>query len=152
MKSLFFAGLLAAGLFVATQAAAQSTDAAVTATCKDGSAWSGATRRGACRGHGGVQAYNTPAATPAAATPAATAPAPVATPAATPAPVAAPAPKAAITQAAGGGAGQVWVSTGSKVYHCPGDRWYGKTKSGSYMTEAAAKAAGDHPSRNKVCT
>lgn len=46
-------------------------------------------------------------------------------------------------------AGQVWVN--GKVYHCPGTRYYGKTKSGEYMTEQAAIASGATASHNKPC-
>jgi hypothetical protein len=55
------------------------------------------------------------------------------------------------TAAPGGGQGKVWVNTSSKVYHCPGDQWYGKTEKGSYMAESAAKAQGDRPAYNKTC-
>jgi hypothetical protein len=37
--------------------------------------------------------------------------------------------------------GKVWVNTDSGVYH-KGGRWYGKTKTGKFMTEGEAKAAG----------
>ena len=74
---------------------------------------------------------------------------PAAAPATTPAaaPVAAPA-KAAVA----GGAGKVWVNTSSKTYHCEGSKFYGKTKTGEYMTEADAKAKGNHAVKGKACS
>ena len=60
-------------------------------------------------------------------------------------------PKAPMQQAPGGGPDQVWVNTNSSVYHCPGDRFYGKTAHGRYMTEAAAKSAGAKGVGGKTC-
>jgi hypothetical protein len=46
---------------------------------------------------------------------------------------------------------KVWVNTSSGVYHCPGTRWYGRTKRGEYMTQVQAQDAGDRPAYGKVC-
>jgi hypothetical protein len=54
--------------------------------------------------------------------------------------------------AVGGGNGKVWVNSKSKTYHCEGTKFYGKTKSGEYMTEADAKTKGNHPDHGKVCS
>lgn len=172
VRPIILSMTLAAALLVAAGSQAQ-TAATVTATCKDGTAFSSDTRKGACRGHGGVQTWGQGAAasakgSPSSATPS-NAPAITATgaaaapaaPAAAPAPVAAkpvpaaPAPKPAPAQTAvapGGGAGQVWANTTSKVYHCPNDKYYGKTKVGAYMSESDAKAKGYRPDRGKACS
>lgn len=59
------------------------------------------------------------------------------------------APSASTSQAAGGGNGKVWVNTKSGVYHKEGDRWYGKTKEGKYMTEEEAIKAGYRADKEK---
>ncbi len=59
---------------------------------------------------------------------------------------------AAATEAAGGGAGKVWVNTKSNTYHCMGTKYYGKTKAGEYMSEADAKAKGAHADHGKACS
>ena len=82
---------------------------------------------------------------PAPSTPAATSSAPASPKATTTA-------KAPMQQAPGGGPDQVWVNTNSSVYHCPGDRFYGKTAHGRYMTEAAAKSAGAKGVGGKTCS
>ena len=127
--------LLAGAAFAQKAPAPAVPDAAATvkAVCKDGTPFEGTTLRGACRGHGGVDKAAS-AGTPAAA--------------ATPAKPAAPATTA---PAPGGGAGQVWANEATKVYHCQGDRYYGKTNQGGYMSEADAKAKGFHAARGKAC-
>ena len=165
--------LITIALFATSAFAASAhaeTPAGSTGECKDGTYTEAASKRGACAGHGGVKtwfgkstaakttaAHAATAPAPAAVAPAAAAPAAAApTPAApqhaakTAKPAAAPAMP---TQAAsGGGPGKVWVNASSKVYHCPSDRWYGKTKDGEYMSEAEAKAKGDRPASGKPCS
>jgi helix-hairpin-helix protein len=43
--------------------------------------------------------------------------------------------------------GMVWVNTESGIFFREGDRWYGKTKEGKFMTEADAKKAGYHETK-----
>jgi micrococcal nuclease len=47
---------------------------------------------------------------------------------------------------------RVWVNTASKVYHCPGTRYYGTTKNGKYMRQDEAQAAGYRPAAGKSCS
>ncbi len=54
------------------------------------------------------------------------------------------------TPAPGGGAGMVWANTESKVFHRQGDKYYGTTKHGKYMTEADAVKAGFHETKQKM--
>ena len=79
------------------------------------------------------------------------APAPQQAPAAQATPAKRTPPKPAAQQAPGAGPDKVWVNSSTNVYHCPSDRYYGKTKDGKYMTEADAKKAGAHGVRNETC-
>ncbi|WP_420997899.1 DUF3761 domain-containing protein [Cupriavidus sp. 30B13] len=139
--------LLAAAFCVSVpllaRAQAAPAGAAPTGICKDGSNYFGATRKGACAGHGGVKEWHGAAA--------ASAPAAAPTPAAAMARPAAPGAAAPATTASVGTAGQVWVNKTSKIYHCAGSRWYGKTKDGAYMSEAQATAQGFHADHGKAC-
>jgi hypothetical protein len=146
------------GLLVAQVALGQAPPAGSTGICKDGTYSTAPSKQGACRGHKGVQQWYAASANPAAAGPTAVAPAPTPTPAAASATPSSsskssPAAKAAARpQAAGGGPGLVWVNTSSNVYHCYGTDFYGKTKAGSYMSEADAKAKGAHADHGKPCS
>ena len=74
MRRYLLSIVAAVGLVLSLTAHAQAPT--VTATCKDGTPFSGTTRSGACRGHGGVKSWDTAApSTTAPATGAATAPA-----------------------------------------------------------------------------
>jgi hypothetical protein len=129
-----------------------------TAKCKDDSYYSGRSKRGACSKHGGIaEWYGKTKSKDAAGGTAAGGTAGAAAGGTSGAAAGAAAQKsssmkqASSEPAPGGGPGKVWVNTSSKVYHCQGDKWYGKTKQGNYMTEAEAKAAGDRPDHGKPC-
>ena len=163
-------GLASAALLILPGANAFA-DTSSPVTCKDGTT-SPHGGRGSCSRHGGIDKAATAAAAGGGSTggAAAASAAPASTPAAKPAPTppaAAPtpppappatttgtskAPPASQAAAPGGGPGMVWVNSASKVYHCPSDRWYGKTKAGEYMTEADAKAKGNRADHNKPCS
>jgi hypothetical protein len=171
MKGFILGVVLAvSGIGMAGAQAPAGAPAGATGICKDGTYSTAASKSGACGGHKGVQTWYAaaaagkagsamPAATPAPASTMQSKPAPTAAPSAS----AMPAPKAsaaksgpaaaaaAKTAAPGGGPGLVWVNTDSNVYHCPGTDYYGKTKQGAYMTEAAAKAKGARGARGATC-
>ena len=164
MKTTLRLMVIAAGLIASHALMAQApagAPAGSTGQCKDGTYSTAASKQGACRGHQGVKdwwaaaapatgAKAGTAAAPAAAAKPATAPTPTA--AAKSSEASAPAAKAATAAAPGGGPGMVWVNTSTKVYHCPGTQFYGKTKEGKYMSEADAKAMGARADHNKPCT
>lgn len=55
------------------------------------------------------------------------------------------------TQSTESGKVIVWVNTNSGVYHCPNTRWYGKTKSGRFMTQREARSKGYRPAYGAAC-
>lgn len=153
LARLTFATFLIASGTAFAQAPA-GAPAGSTGLCKDGSYTTNDTKKGACAGHKGVKDWFGAAVAAVPAKGAASAAAPAAdTSKAAPAATTKTATKApSAAPAAGGGPGQVWVNTGTKVYHCSGTKYYGKTKQGEYMTEAAAKAAGAHADHGKACS
>jgi len=165
--STLFAGLMLAPCLLIAQAPA-GAPAGTTGKCKDGTFTSTPKKQGACRGHKGVDTWyaadtgsssasaKSGASTPAPAASTAPSPKQSSAPAPAAAPASAPArsstPRSSKTPAPGGGPGLVWVNSGTNVYHCYGTEFYGTTKSGKYMSEADAKAAGARPERNKACS
>ncbi len=130
-------------------------DGIATGICKDGTSYTGASKRGACRGHKGLQEWyadkkfpDAKSAAPVQSAPAAS-PAPAQTNQSSPS--AATAAAQPVVPAPVAGSGKVWVNTRSKIYHCEGSKFYGNTKEGEYMSEADAKAKGFNANRKKVC-
>ncbi len=154
IQSLILASMFAfiGSTAVYSTAFAETPAATVTATCKDGTAFSGATKKGACSGHKGVKDWGAAATAAASTAPVAAASKPAAAPAKAATTAAKPSATPTMAEAPGGGAGKVWVNSKSKTYHCQGAKYYGKTKAGSYMTEAEAKTAGNHADHGKACS
>ncbi|WP_129776814.1 DUF3761 domain-containing protein [Peristeroidobacter soli] len=132
MSNSFFLCVICSSVLATSFALAappSNAPAGSTGLCQDGTYYSGATKKGACTGHLGVKEWWGTAGA-----------------------VTTPSSSTAHTKVAGGGGpGQVWANSSTKTYHCQGDKWYGKTSSGSYMSESEAKAKGYHPDHGKAC-
>ena len=155
--SLLIVGSITATTVLAT-APPSGAPAGTMGMCNDGTYSSSAEKKGACRGHKGVKdwyegaALGAPATTTTTTTGAPPAPAaPITTTRKTSA-TSVGTPSTPMATQAGGGAGQVWANDRTKVYHCNGDKWYGKTKHGEYMSVGDAKAKGFHADHGKACS
>src|SRR5215469_15764665 len=148
MKRTLFALTAAAALLLAP-AVLTPANADVAAMCKDGSQWTGSSNRGACSRHGGVQQWlnGTVAQLPQLQANNTAGP-PVLKPAAQ---VAATPPAIGNMTTAANANGQGWVNLNSRVYHCAGDRYYGKTKTGEFLSESQAIAQGFRADHGKSC-
>jgi DNA uptake protein ComE-like DNA-binding protein len=63
------------------------------------------------------------------------------------APASASAPEEEVAPRTPPSRGMVWVNTSTGIYHYEGDRWYGKTKEGKFMSETDAQKAGYRASK-----
>ena len=163
MKYLTISVLLvgAIGASAVLAAAPSGSPSGSMGMCNDGSYSSSAEKKGACRGHKGVKDwYGEGAAAETTKPVSERAPAPppssmATTPSTTKSMSsttgAGRTSGASMEPAAGGGAGKVWVNTSTKVYHCSGDKYYGTTKHGDYMSESDAKGKGYHADHGKTC-
>ena len=57
----------------------------------------------------------------------------------------------AITDSPGDPNVKVWANIKTRVYHCPGTRWFGKTKEGQFMTQAEAEKQGYKAEAGRTC-
>jgi hypothetical protein len=168
LGSSLFAGLVlvqAPSMFATPSQSKDATTPTTTSTTKTKTKSTKATSKTAAKTTAAPAAA--PAAKPAAKTASTPAPAPAkaAAPAPAPAPAAAAAPaaKAAPAKAAktppppppnagdiasAKAKGLVWLNLNTKVYHNSGDKEYGTTKNGKFVTEADAKAAGAKLAKN----
>lgn len=46
---------------------------------------------------------------------------------------------------------KVWVNSKSHIYHCPGTKYYGNTKRGTYMTQEEALLSGNRAAYENKC-
>lgn len=160
LKALLAAAGLACAMAVQAQPLPADAPPGTTVQCGDGSYAAPAQKAGACKGHKGVKNWYGSANKAAAAgsggavetqssavSKTGVAPATGSTSKTPGEP-----DRLDMPAAPGGGPGKVWVNESSKVYHCQSDRYYGKTKSGEYMSEADAKAKGMRPAGKKSCS
>ena len=153
MKAILAVLWIVAGLTLAAAGRAEAPAGAppgANGQCKDGTYSTSAAKKGACKGHEGVKDWWGAAE----ATPSKDKTGAKKTKDTKSASASAPAKKSTKPRAmaaGGGGPGKVWVNMDTKVYHCSGDRWYGRTKEGGYMTEAEANAQGYRPDHGKAC-
>lgn len=47
---------------------------------------------------------------------------------------------------------RVWVNKSSRVYRCPGARYYGNTKAGAFMAQREAQSRGHRPAGGRACS
>ena len=128
------------------KAAPAAAAATATGLCKDGTEYTGESKRGACRGHKGLKEWYADKEAPAAKENATAKAEPADDETEAPA-----APAKTATPAPAAGSGKVWVNTRSKIYHCEGSKFYGNTKEGEYMSETDAQAKGFVANRKKGC-
>ena len=159
LKVALFAAASSLAMFAAhAQPLPAGAPAGTTVECKDGSFAAPEAKSGACSGHKGIKTWYGKADAKAASVAPAVETQSAKVSSTNVAPSTGKASKTPAVQdpsqmaaAPGGGAGKVWVNESSKVYHCEGDRYYGKTKRGEYMTEADAKAKGARAAYKKTC-